>query len=190
MKERNINVEEKHWTIASHTQPNLGMCPENQTHNFLVYRLMLQPTKPPTQGKRWWPLSCANSAAEILCIHMGWAGISHGGSTHGTCGYYSPRMFRTRTMGKSPSPDGLGSTSNLRRVIRGRICELRETLRVLPPSSLTPLNSWKHKCIRQVLADSASWMKSFHFLCVSLFISSHYNIAIPKQDETTKGTDV
>ena len=44
-RERDINVREKHRSIASHSCPDQG-----SNHNLLVYGMMPQPTKSPGQG--------------------------------------------------------------------------------------------------------------------------------------------
>ena len=56
-RQRNINVREKHWSIAhvhavtADWNNNLGMClTTNQTHDLLVHGAMLQLTEPHQQG--------------------------------------------------------------------------------------------------------------------------------------------
>ena len=46
-RERNVDVREKHWLVASHTHPDR----ESNPHNLSVCGTMLQPTEPPGQGK-------------------------------------------------------------------------------------------------------------------------------------------
>ena len=55
---RNIDVWEKHWSVASHMlsdwrlnlQPRYVPWPGTEPATFLVYGTMLQPTEPPSQG--------------------------------------------------------------------------------------------------------------------------------------------
>ena len=60
-RERNIDVREKHWLVASHMRPyqywtqDLGIKPAN-----LASRMTAQPSEPPGQGRDTFFLSLAS----------------------------------------------------------------------------------------------------------------------------------
>lgn len=77
-------------------------------------------------------------------------------------------------MGKSPIPDVPGSTSTLRRVITGRICKLRETLRVLPSSSLDSYKLMETQMHKTGACRFIQLDEKFPFcVCFSFLVSSH-----------------
>lgn len=118
-------------------------------------------------------LPCANSSSWNHCVSRGWAMVDQ--TKGGMPGFYSQRMFRSRTMSKSLIPDVPGSTSNLRRVIRGQ--DLWTTWNTACPSFFYPLvNSWEthmHKtgAFGWIQFDKKfSLLVCFHFL----FLNKRY----------------
>lgn len=119
-------------------------------------------TKARLRRKMWWSLSCGNNRSwNQCCVQRGRAGNSHGKSTPGTPGFYSPGVrFRPRTMSKSPIPDGPGSTNNPRRLIRGQDVWTTWNTACLS-SSRTLTDTWATQMFK---TGASGFILSFHFL--------------------------
>lgn len=140
--------------------------------------------------KRWWFCPVHIAAAEIIVFRGGEPGIAMVDQTKGTPGFYSQRIFRSRTMSKSLIPDAPGSTSNLRRVIRGQ--DLRTTWNIACPSFFYPLvNSWETHMRKTGAFGLIQFNKKFSLLvCFHfLFLNKRYKIkdrVIPQKGQMFK----